>query len=469
MRYKSAILYILILLLLNFGLTNLINNYQSNYAIGYGEGTQELFSQEDQYIHQIFSSEDGYFTITSGFNITSFEALRNYTLEYSTLENEDQWSLRLDYNYSIPSILSVSERWVIIDVLSSRNSWFRGSTDPAYEKSFLLYDQQSSEIQKIMIPEIAQLVEYYRQSSNTTTYYSSTRYIGEIIQNNLVLVEYGQSGEFSPVHVFMFDLLNQVTINSYIIDPNEAALEKSPEIVATTDTTLSLLVATLESSIPEHFNFDMYEIDFKNNVITNNNIGEVICDIACIGYPLTSSNLVIIEVEAYDFPKKLRFAVGDLENQSRYYYNLNHTDIIFSIKRIQSDLLLMFGNTDPLGVAQPFVGFLRTSNGIYNITEFDLQITGGRLSYLHSLDLSSNDHILLAFNNFIRFNDTSSFYSEIVVLSPNPKPDIPFFIDFPNLPNITATIIITVVYVLLMKYFRNRRERMTAVLYPKNI
>ncbi|MHA2033561.1 MAG: hypothetical protein ACW99Q_29690 [Candidatus Kariarchaeaceae archaeon] len=95
MRYKFAILYILILLLFNFGLTNLINNYQSNYSIGYEEGTQELFSQEDQYIHQIFSSEDGYFTITSGFNITSFEALRNYTLEYSTLENEDQWSLRL--------------------------------------------------------------------------------------------------------------------------------------------------------------------------------------------------------------------------------------------------------------------------------------------------------------------------------------------------------------------------------------
>ncbi|MHA2028880.1 MAG: hypothetical protein ACW98K_04805 [Candidatus Kariarchaeaceae archaeon] len=442
-----------------------MKNYDTSYSLGYSDGKQQLQITHHQYIHQITATEEGYFLLSSNFALSGNNSGSKYALEFISMEKSNNWLFELYYNQSEPSILSVSQRWVVLDILSL-SDFFQG-IDQEYDRSFMLYDRQAKTIQKIVIPGITPLLENQPGASNKTVYTSATRYTGQIIENVLVVVEYGKLMRV-PVKVFRYDLMNQVLIDSYVVDSIDDG-RKGAKILEISDLGLTLSVNTILSTFPAVYRIDIHQIEFGKDETTRTTLGEVSCDISCVVYSLTPSELMIIEEEDYGFPDIFtRLTFGNLENQSRYVWDPKYRDPNLSVKLIRDDLVLLHGNRALPSFRQyPFVGFLEIINTDYNITEIQLQFPTTNSSYLQSLDVNDNHQIVIAISTTNISADGINITSHVIVLDPNQKPENPFFIEFPYIPNMITTVFVTVIYVVFVNRNRRRQERMTAILYPE--
>ncbi len=489
MKYKNFILIIILLVLLNFAILSLINLYKSNYMLNYDDESIQVHVEVEHtnllgFIDQIVTSENGYYLIISEF---IFAADDTYYLEYYTLEDRFQWSVKLpdQIDNARSSILAQSEDYVIIDYPRFLEPFSAPIND--LNKSFLLFNVQERIFTDLIIHELKPYSEYI-YNNTVIRYLFDSQYSGIIKDNQLILVEskklfdlpidYDQP-QYDDIRLITYDLSVNKLINIFVIKENTGNALLSAEIQRSAGTSLTIVIRNVLSSIPVKLEIESYEINHvSGKVVQKLKIERISCNISCDVYAVSNSDVTIIEKESFmstsEIPQKFsRLKIGNKDDPAIYIWDPLYQDIFFNGLVVHKELILLYGFTEKEQIQyNAFIGFLDIKNSHYNLRFIDIQRSNWHSSQISSLAMNPKNQLFIAVNALELQNDTQNqslkYKSFIYMIFPIQDPKIEFLENYPLIPNVISSALIMGIFFLINWYIKRKKNKIVGTeIYPE--
>ena len=487
MKYKNIVLIIILLILLNFALMNFINQFQSNFSLNFSNENIQVHTKVDKntgqngIILQIVNSDNGYYLVTSNPNYTIIEF--EYYLEYYTLENQYQWSVKIPINYTTPSILAISEDYVILDFPPEFRSIWIDKFD--FKNPFKVYNLRERIFTDLIIKELKPFTEFVNEYNKTEIRYShDSQYSGIIKNNQLILVE---STKFFPpslyelpkyndVRIITYDLSLDKLIDIFFIKENEGNKLISSEIQGSVGTKLNIVIKTYLSLTPLTMTLTMevesIEIDYESgNIVQHFSPEEVTCEIRCYVFVASNNNVTIIEKDRTIIEKNSILRIGNKDNHSIYIWDPLYKNIyLVGSVVIHKELILIYGYAGKVEqVFEAFIGFLSIKYNRYNLSLVDIHKSSWNSSAVTSVSLNSQNQLLLAISTREQQNDTLIFSSYVYIINPIQDAMIDFLEDYPYLPYVISSSIIITISTIINWYNKRKKSRIiTSEMYPES-